>query len=217
MDRVDLSSVHDALLSGEANSLTVLGKSLRTQMTQDLLNTKKKGMEAVIKKLDDSDYWVCPASAKYHSAHKYGLIIHSFVMGELIQSMSDNVSQESAHVVAYLHDLCKIGNYKKDKRWRKDARNKWESYPGYTYNEDKFPVGHGEKSLILLLHAGLELTTGEMLAIRHHMGLGDTFESKQIFANAASKTGLVTITHAADILASFNYELQGVQEELVDI
>ena len=215
---ITLATIHDVLVSKKPEALTELGMGLRALMTERLLATGRTGIEHVIKKLDNSDYWVAPASAKFHGAHKYGLIIHSFVLSELLLTISTTVPKESAYIIGYLHDICKIGNYTISEMWRKNDRNRWESYPGYKYSTNNtLPVGHAEKSLVLLLSAGLKLKAPEIMAISHHMGLGDTYQSKLEFSAAANKTGFVALTHAADLLASYNYELQGVIESLVNV
>ena len=53
---------------------------------------------------------------------------------------------------------------------RKTNLGTFEDVPGYNVTMKNFPMGHGEKSLVLLLCSGLELTDAEMLAIRWHMG-----------------------------------------------
>ena len=67
-------------------------------------------------------------------------------------------------------------------------------------------MGHGEKSVILLLCSGLEMTDAEMLAIRWHMGMFDVAENgsaqRMAFYNATDKSPLVSIVHAADFLSS---------------
>ena len=42
-----------------------------------LLNTKRKGIDNVIKWLDETDFKVAPASTQYHASYKGGLLEHS--------------------------------------------------------------------------------------------------------------------------------------------
>ena len=52
-------------------------------------------------------------------------------------------------MVALLHDLCKVGCYKKTFRNVKDdATGKWEKVPSYQF-DDPLPYGHGEKSVYI--------------------------------------------------------------------
>lgn len=43
-------------------------------------------------------------------------------------------------------------------------------YEGYKVSYKDFPIGHGEKFVILLFCNGIALSDDEMLAIRWHMG-----------------------------------------------
>ena len=73
-----------------------------------------------------------------------------------------------------------------------------------SYND--FPMGHGEKSVILALAGGLEMYDSEMIAIRLHMGAWrlnqDDNEEKQNYKAATDKFPLVTIIQTADTLAA---------------
>ena len=64
----------------------------------------------------------------------------------------------------------------------------------------------GEKSVIMLLRSGLDLTDEEILAIRWHMGSWDiAYQSQEMIAShnkSREITPLVTLIHAADSLAA---------------
>ena len=94
--------------------------------------------------------------------------------------------------------------YHPSTKWKKSPEGRWVSYEGYDIH-DNFPLGHGEKS-VLLLYRYLHLTPNEMLAIRWHMGMFDMGENgtPQRFAyyEAMTKSPLVAIVHSADMLAS---------------
>ena len=76
----------------------------------------------------------------------------------------------------------------------------------YTASYNDFPMGHGEKSVILALAGGLELYDSEMVAIRWHMGAWrlnqDDNEEKQNYKAATDRFPLVTILQTADTLAA---------------
>ena len=80
-------------------------------------------------------------------------------------------------------------------------------------------MGHGEKSVILVLCSGIELTDAEMLAIRWHMGAWAlNFQSMEEMKNmeAAKKLHpLVTIIQTADSLAASILERK--TEEIDDL
>ena len=78
--------------------------------------------------------------------------------------------------------------------------------PGYDVDCSGFPLGHGEKSVILLLKWGLRLTDEEMLAIRWHMHAWDlpfqSYDIKSNFNAAKEKCPLLAVIQAADGLAA---------------
>ena len=119
----------------------------------------------------------------------------------------DLYENESIAIVALLHDICKCCFYVETQKWKKDENGQWESYIGYDVN-DVFPIGHGEKSVIMLQNFGLELTAEEMLAIRYHMGMfGDGgAELRYSQAQAVRDYPLVPLLQMADFSASVIFE-----------
>ena len=104
------------------------------------------------------DFFTAPASARYHGAYEGGLCDHSlnvyhclvdYLQRERVQELYGlEYSDESIAIVALLHDLCKIGCYKKGTRNVKDESGKWQTVPTYTF-DDPLPYGHGEKSVYI--------------------------------------------------------------------
>lgn len=163
---------------------------------------KRDGIETVIKSLEKSDFFTAPASTQYHDSEKGGLCKHSLrVYEELKKEVGDLFSKESVAIVALLHDVCKIGFYTVSTRNVKNEYGNWEKVPYYTV-DDKFPMGHGEKSVILLLQM-LKLTTEEMMSIRWHMG---GFEPKENYSSQSKAYGefpLALFLHLADMKATY--------------
>ena len=89
---------------------------------------------------------------------------------------------------------------------RKNSIGVWEDVEGYKVTYKSFPMGHGEKSLVLALYSGMELTDAEMLAIRWHMGAWgvnmSSFEDQRNYDASRTLYPLVTITQTADGLAA---------------
>ena len=145
-----------------------------------LMSTGRAGMDKVIEYLRKTDFYNAPASAKYHSNYETGLLDHSLMVYNLAEAFFEkmkmidpelavSIPEESIIVSALLHDVCKICFYRKTIKWKKNEHNDWMQYDGYEI-EDSFPIGHGEKSVIMLLKLGLDINPCEMLAIRYHMG-----------------------------------------------
>ncbi len=191
-------------------------EKLKEQYISLLTSTGRNGIDNVTAYLEKAGFFRAPASVNRHLSHDGGLLEHSLnvynvamrlreQMIALRADIEERLPQESVVLAALLHDVCKANIYKKMTKYRKDANNRWEAYSGYDVDYTRFPLGHGEKSVVMLLRLGLELTNDEVLAIRWHMGAWDlsfqSFESKSNIS-AASDVPLVAILQAADALAA---------------
>lgn len=181
-----------------------------------LSSINRKGMDKVLEYLRNSDFYYAPSSSKYHSNYQGGLLDHSILVLSVAMKLREamikmkpelevRLSVENVIVSALLHDVCKISFYKPKNKWKKDENDNWITYLGYDI-EDTFPIGHGEKSVILLQWLGLELTVDEMLAIRYHMGLWsdstDYGDPNRTYFRAVSMCPLLTIIQNADFMTS---------------
>lgn len=178
--------------------------------------TKRKGISEVVAYLEKAGFFVAPASVNRHLSHDGGLLEHSLNVYraalalrrqilELKPELKPRLPEESIAIATLLHDVCKANIYRKITKFRKDDQGRWEQYDGYDADYTRFPFGHGEKSVVMLLRLGLELTNDELLAIRWHMGAWDlSFQSYESKSNisAASDVPLVAIVQAADSLAA---------------
>ena len=183
-----------------------------------LSDTKRKGIESVLAKLEEYGFYDAPASTKFHLSCKGGLVEHSlnvfeaamFLRKQIIQrkqKLEEQLPLESIAICSLLHDTCKTDIYKEGILSRKNTDGYWEKYVGYQVDYNNvLPLGHGEKSVIMLLSWGLELTPDEMLAIRWHMNAWDlpmqSPEHKDSFNAAKAKTPLVALILSADGIAS---------------
>lgn len=188
----------------------------KAKFIEELKNTKRKGVDAVIEGLEELGFFEAPASSKHHLAEPGGLVKHSLdvlaqmlalasVQTELNPALAQRLRMDSLTIVALLHDVCKAEIYRKELKHRKNADGRWEDYYGYTADYSHCPLGHGEKSVIRLLRMGLDLTASEILAIRWHMAawdLADNFEAKGNFSEACNKCPLLNLLIAADELAT---------------
>ncbi len=184
----------------------------------------REGLDKVLAYLEKSDFYTAPSSTRFHLNEDGGLCLHSMnvfeaackIYNEMAKPaivngtspFTEEVSMESIAIATLFHDLCKIKLYHKTERWKKDDKNRWVSYPGYEVKDD-FPLGHGEKSC-LMLSWYMRLKPEEMLAIRWHMGMFDMGELgtplRMSFFSATDKSPLVSIVHAADFLTSNLWE-----------
>lgn len=184
----------------------------------------RDGLDKVLAYLEKSDFYIAPSSSRFHLNEDGGLCLHSInvfeaackIYNEMAKPaimdgtspFTEEVSMESIAIATLFHDLCKIKLYHKADRWKKDENNRWVTYPGYEVKDD-FPLGHGEKSC-LMLSWYMRLKPEEMLAIRWHMGMFDMGESgsslRRSFYAATEKSALVSIVHSADFLVSNLWE-----------
>lgn len=169
-------------------------------------NVGRDGVDELVAWLRNSDFYMAPASTRYHGAYEGGLLEHSLTVYEELRGLvayygyEDRISLESATICGLLHDLCKVGCYKTEMRWRKDAQNRWEKYPTYKFDED-FPFGgHGSKSVYLIQHF-MELSPEEAAAINCHMGAFDMSTYSKPSA-AWSTYPLAWLLHVADEAAT---------------
>ena len=183
-----------------------------------LMSTNRTGMDKVIEYIRRTDFYNAPASAKYHSNYETGLLDHSLMVYNLAEAFFDkmkiidpelavSIPEESIIVSSLLHDVCKICFYRKTIKWKKNEHNDWMQYDGYEI-EDSFPIGHGEKSVIMLLKLGLDINPCEMLAIRYHMGFwGESnTEFKIAMKSAIKMCPLVVLLQQADCAATMMFE-----------
>lgn len=133
--------------------------------------------------------------------------------------LEKEVEKDSVIIASLLHDICKSDIYFRSVRKKKTAIGTWEDCEGYKVSYKNFPMGHGEKSVILLLCNGIALSDDEMLAIRWHMGAWginmNSFEDQRCFDTSQKLYPLVTIIQVADKLAANIMERSG--EELDEL
>lgn len=137
-------------------------------------------------------------------------------------------SDETVAIVSLLHDVCKAQFYKPEFKNQKnydaeavaamkkafpsevkrDASGEffWDKVQQYTIDEE-FPIGHGEKSVILI-QSKMKLTANEIYAIRAHMGGWDTSVKggDRFVGQIFEKSELALFLHMADMAASYLLE-----------
>lgn len=153
-------------------------------------NITREGADKLLEYLlsPSSDFFVAPASARFHSSYEGGLCDHSINVYECLKSYLESertretfgfeYSDESIAIVSLLHDLCKVNVYKKGFRNVKDEKGMWQRIDTFEF-DDKMPYGHGEKS-VYIISGYMKLTREEAFAIRYHMGYSSTEDPRNI-------------------------------------
>ncbi len=174
---------------------------------------KREGADKLLEYLSTSDFFTAPASARYHSSYEGGLVDHSLnVYDALVGYLSSprasvygfDYSDESIAIVALLHDLCKVGVYKKGFRNVKDEKGTWQRVDTFEY-DDKLPYGHGEKS-VYIISGYMRLTREEAFAIRYHMGYSSEREDPRNVSAAFEMFPLAFALSTADSEATYFIE-----------
>lgn len=157
----------------------------------------RKGAKDLLEWIEKKGFFEAPASARHHGAYEGGLVIHSVNVFRRILRISDHEKKkhpeygtETLTIVSLLHDLCKMDGYTK----QEDG----------TYRASrKFPAGHGEKSVFMILPF-MDLSEEEILAIRWHMGAYDFCAKGGSYdlGNAFNQSRLAVMLHIADMEAT---------------
>ena len=169
-----------------------------------LAATCRRGIENVLAELERNGFYDAPGSVAHHSNYRGGLAEHSLAVYNCAMKLRrkepdtfGSLNEDSIVLAAILHDVCKADVYflEPDGKPYKSLR--------------KFPIGHGEKSVIMLLRLGLELTEDEMLAIRWHMGK-HSFPNEQVDehykeALKSSAEPLITLIRQSDGIAASSH------------
>ena len=179
----------------------------------------RDGSKELLKWMEENGFFDAPASSKFHMAVAGGLCEHSLnVYRNLVRIVNIerevhpdiNISDESVALCALLHDLCKVNFYKVEMRNVKNEAGQWEKVP-YFATDEKFPMGHGEKSVMICMMF-MKLSGEEIAAINWHMGGFDDRvkggANKSISA-AYEKYPLAVLLQAADFISSYIDETRG--------
>lgn len=184
-------------------------KEILEILRRDLPAEQKGGVEMLLYYLEKaSDFFTAPSSTIYHNNHQGGLAEHSLSVYKLLKKKVEeyglDIPASSVAICGLLHDICKTHYYAREKKWRK-KEGQWHEEEVWVVN-DKFPVGHGEKSVILL-QKFIKLEDDEILAIRWHMasfdpGIHFNYPSGYPFREATKECALLTLLITADMESS---------------
>lgn len=173
--------------------------------------THRDNIDDLINWLHTTDFYVAPASTKYHGACERGLIMHSLSVCDcaivLNKALELNINYDSIRICALLHDVCKVNCYEEyDKNTKVTNKetgvSEWTTTKAYIYN-DQFPFGgHGSKSVYLISHF-INLTQEEAAAINCHMAAWDN--PHYSVGNVYEKYKLAWLIHVADEMSTFLY------------
>lgn len=174
---------------------------------------KRDGADKLLKWMSDADFFEAPASSKFHLDVAGGLCEHSLNVYKNLKRLVElekqihpelTISDETIAICGLLHDLCKVNFYKIEMKNVKNEQGQWVKEPYYVTNEI-FPMGHGEKSVMIILMF-MKLTVDEMAAINWHMGGFDERVkggATKSISGAYEKYPVAVLLQAADFISSY--------------
>lgn len=185
---------------------------LKQRFVEICASINRPGMDDLMAWLERSDFYTAPASSRFHGDYKGGLLEHSLnvydkLTGYVSRYPELEISPETVAVVALFHDLTKVNYYSvSTKNVKDDETGVWHKKPFYK-TDDKLPLGHGEKSVIIL-QSFIKLTRDEIFAIRWHMGGFDNAVKSGDYGmgQAFELCPLAAMTHLADMEATYLVE-----------
>ena len=211
----------------EKNKTNII-KTLEKLKNEENNERKKVGIDNLIQYLLSTDFFTAPASTRFHLACEGGLAQHSLnvykrLYNEVITEITKIVGDDeeavskvttdmrySIVICSLCHDICKTNFYEAGtKNIKNPVTGKWEAVPSYSVN-DQLAMGHGEKSLYILMKLGVVLSDEEALAIRWYMGGFDAaFKGGAYGLNEVyDKSLLALLLHIADQKASHIDEVE---------
>lgn len=162
----------------------------REKAYEETLN--KMGFLNVYDWLASTDFFTAPASTKYHGVCDGGLAYHSYMVYMYLKKFGLIWDRpESPAIIGLLHDVCKIGLYKKGLNGE------------YIYDYATHSVGHGKLS-VEILKGKMDLTKEEEVCIRYHMGewINDLEDGEMEYSKIIKLYPNVFWTHTVDMYVS---------------
>ena len=189
----------------------------RQKFVELLKSTERDGVEYIIEDLDAWGFFTSPASSNQHLNYEGGLAEHSLNVYEMAVMLREQIiarrpdlksrfPMDSIIISSLLHDVCKSRIYRKVTRRKRDAIGANETYETFEVDYSDLPIGHGEKSVIMILRSGMYLEDDEVTAIRWHMSAWDlpfqSYEMTKSLNVARDRCPLSSLIHSADTLAA---------------
>ena len=200
-----------------------------------LLSVERTGADKLMGYIrNKTDFYTAPASTRFHLACEGGLLQHSLNVYDCLIAKKESpvwkpilaeIPDESLIIMALLHDLCKANFYKEGTKnqktydpekvaaaepWQRKHDQMgdfiWETVKTYQV-DDQLPLGHGEKS-VMLVQCYIRLTMQEVMAIRWHMGFSEAKENYNAVGQAMEKYPVVLALHEADLEATKILEIE---------
>lgn len=179
-------------------------------------------IERLCKKLVNSDFFIAPASTKYHGSYAGGLCEHSL---NVYYNMRNIVNlkhtfdeccydEDTLKIVGLLHDISKMNIYEQTSKNVKvynpegsrydDLGNfDWKTENGYKIREHKFVYGSHEMNSEYIVRQFIPLSLDESVAILHHMGSMSWDSAKDNIGDVFNQYSLALLVYMADMMSTY--------------
>ena len=185
----------------------------------DYIVTDPNEVAALKDWLDNTDFWVAPASTRFHGNFKCGLSLHTLMVTKQALTFakpvlenfftspngeSYNLTAKDIFISCLAHDFCKTNFYGVEYRNTKDINGNWIKMPFYKTRNDKRNLGHGNESVLMLLQIIPSYINNRMVleAISRHMGFSDLSDSEKFNYSNFLQNPLVVLLQLADETAA---------------
>ena len=194
-------------------------QALIDRFEAEMSKVQRPGVDKLMDYIRKSDFYTAPASTRFHLSCEGGLLQHSINVLDALRMqldwnpetnkwdyqvagrIADSIPEESVIIMALLHDICKTYFYTTSTRNQKNEQTgRWEKVPFYTI-DDRMPLGHGDKSAMIIKQY-TTLTSQEMYAIWHHMGMTGNYENDIAVGKSIEMYPAVLALQTADMMAS---------------
>lgn len=158
---------------------------MKEKIIELLKSTERKGIDKLIKYMEESDFFNAPCSTQYHNSFEGGLAEHSWNVcqfmsrrlyshdeyGVLQLDFDGHVKWHEVVVSSLLHDLGKA-NYRGKENYTPNFLKSGElsKVKPYITNKDRLYIPHEVVSVIIASQF-IELTEEEEFAILYHNGM----------------------------------------------
>ena len=166
-------------------------------------NVHRDGVDGLLLWLENSDFYIAPASTHFHESYEGGLCEHSLNVYDHLSYLNKiynaNIPEETVTICALFHDLCKVGCYVVGEKNVKGPDGTWHKEPFYKWDEANKFGGHGSKS-VFVVQSYIKLHFDEATAINCHMGIENG--NCNAILDAYRDNALAFLLHVADMAST---------------
>lgn len=184
------------------------------------INREGFNKDLLLKHLENSDFYIAPASARYHSAFKGGLVHHSLLvyhnLTKLVGLYNLKINEDSMKIVSLLHDLAKMNFYEvyyknvkvyseNGYKYDNGGRFDWQAVADYKVKDTKerFLYYNHEGTSEFMLRQYCPLSMDESIAILHHHGGMSEDSIKDNISAIYDRYPLAVLLHLADMMSVY--------------